>query len=281
MPGINLFKPELVIILVMSQALTACSYQKIEELSPRHQTGMPVKSELEVVCRNRVIVNPKDEHPPLDFIVLYDRLWDVTVYPNYPKYPQPYPEQLCQNGSYTQVITNPGMGSLYTQLEPENQYDTSIRHNLDPNKGAVRVWPLPFLEIDGLNIIATMVSFYPMIFKGHKLPTGSNFRLGKFTTSPYHTKESMQINGRDWVHHEYEFIVGRDIPEHGRYKAGYTSFAELYTTKIGDYTFAMLASYDNELSTNAPAWLNSRRLFLREWLETFEFVPINQEVEKY
>jgi hypothetical protein len=269
------------LVLISLMVLSSCSYRSLEDLSPRHQTGTPVMSELEVVCRNRVIINPKDEHPSLDFMVLYDRLWDVTVYPNYPRYPQPYPEQLCQNGFSTQVITNTGMGSLYTQLEPEHESDTSIRHNMDPNHGAVRVWSLPFLEIDGLNSLATMVSFYPMIIKGHKLPTGSNFRLGKFSTSPYHTKKTIKINGRSWVHHEYEFIVGRDIPEHGRYKAGDTSFHELYTTQIGDYMFAMLAGYDDGLATNAPAWLNSRRLFLREWLETFEFVPINQEVEKY
>lgn len=71
-------------------------------------------------------------------------------------------------------------GGFYTQLETENQHDTSIHNNFDPNHAAVRVWPLPYLEIDGLNYKATLVSFYPMIFKGDKLPTGGNFSNGMF-----------------------------------------------------------------------------------------------------
>lgn len=271
------------LIIFTGAILSACmgGYQKIEEMSlPRYQKGMPVMSEMEVVCRAQVIVEPEDDHPPLDFMVTYDRIWDVTVYPTHPKIPRKYPkEKWCKNGVSTQVITHTGIGSIFTKLEPESKYDIRRRYNLDPSKGAVRLWRLPRVEIDGLNYRATMVSFYPMIIKGHKLPTGSNFRLGKFTTSPQTTKEFITINGRTWKYHKHEFIVGRDIPEHNGYKAGYTSFDELYTTQIGDYTFAMVAGYDDDLATNAPAWLNKRRAFLREWLETFEFVPINQNSE--
>jgi hypothetical protein len=276
---LKVFEFQLVFVLTLSSVLSACSYRSFEEMSPRHQKGTPVMSDVQVVCRARVIVNPEDEHPPLDFMVEYDRLWDVTVYPNYPKKRQPYPEQLCKQGFSTQIISNTGIGGLYTKLPNESKYDTSASYNMDPDKGAVRVWELPFIEIDGLNYIATMVSFYPMIIKGHKLPTGSNFSRGIFTTSPYTTTELISIKGRAWKYYKHEFVVGRDVPEHSGYKAGHTSFEELYTTQIGNYTFAMVASYDDGLATNAPVWLNSRRLFLREWLETFEFVPIQHELE--
>lgn len=282
MRKLSVIKPTLIIFtVVMFSACSMGGYQKIEEMSlPRYQKGTPVMSDMKVMCRAQVIIDPKDEHPSLDFMVTYDDIWDVTVYPTAPKYPRKYNPKWCKNGVSTQVITHTGIGSIYTRLEPEGRYDTRLRYNMDPSKGAVRVWELPIVEIDGLNYRATMVSFYPMIIKGHKLPTGSNFRLGKFTTSPQTTKEFITINGRTWKYHKREFIVGRDIPEHGRYKAGYTSFDELYTTQIGDYTFAMVAGYDDGLATNAPAWLNKRRAFLREWLETFEFEPINQKSEK-
>lgn len=267
------------LIIFTGAILSACSlggYQKIEEMSlPRYQKGTPVMSDMEVVCRAQVIVEPEDEHPPLDFMVTYDRIWDVTVYPTHPKIPRKYPkEKWCKNGVSTQVITHTGIGSLYTQLEPQGRYDTRLRYNMDPSKGAVRVWTFPRVEIDGLNYRATMVTFLPMIIKGHKLPTYSWFSDGKYTTDPHTRKKVIIINGRSWQYYKYEFIVGRDIPEHSGYKAGHTSFEELYTTQIGDYTFAMVAGYDDDLATNAPAWLNKRRMFLRDWLESFDFVPL-------
>jgi hypothetical protein len=261
--------------------LTACSmggYQQLEERSlPRYQKGTPIMSKMEVVCRAQVIVQPKDEHPPLDFMVTYDRIWDVTVYPTYPKTPRKYPkEKWCKNGISTQIITNTGIGGLYTKLEPEYKYDIRNRYNLDPSKGAVRVWRLPRVEIDGLNYLATMVSFYPMIIEGDKLPTYSNFSEGKFTTDPHTKKETIIINEREWQYYKYEFIVGRDIPEHDGYKAGHRRVDELYTTKIGDYMFAMLASYAPDLATHAPDWVVQRQAYLRHWLTSFKFEPISQ-----
>ncbi len=271
----------LITTIAMLSACNKAYYQKLEESSlPRYQKGTPVMSDMKLMCRAKVIIKPNDEHPPLDFMVVYDDIWDVTVYPTSPKYPRKYNPEWCKNGVSTQVINRTGIGTLYTKLETEGRYDIRRRYNKDPSKGAVRVWTLPLIEIDGLNAHASLVGFYPMIIKGHKLPTGSNFRRGKFTTSPYVTIEPIEINGRAWQYHKYEFIVGRDIPEHNGYKAGHTSFDELYTTPIGNYTFAMVANYDDGLSTNAPAWLNSRRLFLREWLETFEFVPLSQSSEQ-
>lgn len=267
-----------ILIIFTSAALGACSsgsYQKIEEMSlPRYQKGTPVMSDTKVVCRAQVFVEPEDEHSPLDFMVSYDDIWDVTVYPTAPKFPRKYNSEWCQNGVSTQVITHSGIGTLYTQLEPEGRFDTSLRYNMDPSKGAVRVWTLPRVEIDGLNYRATMVTFLPMIIKGHRLPTYSWFSDGKYSNDPHTSKKAVTINGRIWQYYQYEFIVGRDIPEHGRFKAGHRSFEELYTTQIGNYTFAMVAGYDDGLATNAPDWLNKRRKFLRDWLESFDFVPV-------
>jgi len=280
----KLFVIHPILVVFTVAMLSACSlggYQKIEEKSlPRYQKGTPVMSDMKIMCRAQVIVEPKDEHPSLDFMVVYDDIWDVTVYPTAPKFPRKYNPKWCQNGVSTQVITHTGIGSLYTKLEPEYKYDIRRRYNLDPSKGAVRVWTLPRVEIDGLNYRATMVTFLPMIIKGHMLPTYSWFSDAKFTTNPHTRKEVITLNGRTWQYYKYEFIVGRDIPEHGGYKAGHTSFDELYTTTIGDYMFAMVAGYDDDLATNAPAWLNQRRAFLREWLESFEFVPINHTLHE-
>jgi len=259
--------------------LNACSmagYQQIETLSsPRYQKGTPIMSEMKVMCRAQVIIEPKDGHPPLDFMVTYDRIWDVTLYPTSPRRPRKYNPKWCQNGLSTQIITNIG-GGLFTKLDSEYKGDTRQRYNEDPSKGAVRYWEFPSVEIDGLNYRATMVSFYPMIIKGHKLPTGSNFKNGKYINSPHVKKETILINGREWQHYEYEFIVGRDIPEHGEYKAGHRSVDELYTTKIGNYTFAMLGDYASDLVTNAPEWLDSRQAYLRNWLKSFEFGSVSQ-----
>jgi hypothetical protein len=272
------------LILFTGAMLSACSmqgYQKIEEMSlPRYQEGTPVMSEMEVVCRAQVLVEPEDEHPPLEFMVTYDRIWDVTVYPTSPRIPRKYPkEKWCENGVSTQVITHTGLGTLYTRLAPEGRYDTRLRYNMDPSKGAVRVWTLPRVEIDGLNARATMITFLPMIIEGHKLPTYSWFSNGKYTTDPHTSKKAITLNERTWQYYQYEFIVGRDIPEHDGYKAGETMFEELYTTQIGDYMFAVVGAYDSGLATHAPDWLNQRREFLREWLETYEFVPLNKNAE--
>ncbi|MCB5191281.1 hypothetical protein LG198_11135 [Methylobacillus arboreus] len=216
-------------------------------------------------------------HPPLDFMVTYDRIWDVTVYPTPPRIPPKYPQQLCQNGTSTQVITTPGIGSLFTQLEPDYKYDVRLRYNLDPSKGAVRVWRLPNVSMDGLNYRATMVGFMPMIIEGDKLPTGSNF---KEFTNPHTQKEIITINGREWQHMTLQVISGRDVPAREDFKAGESSTVhELYTTKVGNYIFAMVAIYDRNLATHAPDWLAQRQAFLRHWLESFKFEPISPNVE--
>lgn len=285
--------------------LNACSrsgYQKIEEMSlPRYQTGTPVMSDIKVMCRAQVIVKPdKDRHmvdertgsayflpqnakekpateyihPPLDFMVTYDRIWDVTVYPTSPRIPPKYPQQLCQNGTSTQVITNHGIGTLYTQRDPEYTGDMSLRYNLNPSKGAVRVWSLPSVSMDGLNYRATMVGFRPIIIEGEKLPTSSNFRIYT-TNNPNIQKETVTINGREWQHMSLQVISGKDVPERKDFKAGTSSSVhELYVTKVGNYMFAMVAWYSGDLATNAPTWLTQRQEFLRHWLESFKFEPV-------
>jgi hypothetical protein len=289
-------------------ALSACSiagYQKIEEMSlPRYQKGTPVMSDMKVMCRAQVIVKPEKDrhmvdertgsayflpqnakerpatdytHPSLDFMVTYDRIWDVTVYPTSPNTPPKYPQQLCQNGTSTQVITSPGIGSLYTQLEPEYKGGEILRYNLDPSKGAVRVWSLPRVSMDGLNYRATMVGFRPMIIEGDKLPTWSNF---KEFTNPHTQKEFVTINGREWQHMTLQVISGKDVPPREDFKAGESSSVdELYITKIGNYMFAVVAWYSGDLATHAPDWLAKRQEFLRHWLESFKFEPIPPNVK--
>jgi hypothetical protein len=254
-------------------------YQQLEERSlPRYQKGTPIMSKMEVVCRAQVIVQPKDEHPPLDFMVTYDRIWDVTVYPTYPKTPRKYPkEKWCKNGISTQIITNTGIGGLYTKLEPEYKYDTRNRYNLDPSKGAVRVWRLPRVQIDGLNYLATMVTFVPMIVEGDKLPTNSWFSRDKFTSDPHTKKETIFINGREWQYMVWQIVDNIDISEQGGPKTRDSSTVdELYTTQIGDYLFVMVGSYSSDLATHAPDWVVQRQLYLRHWLASFKFEPISQ-----
>ncbi|MFA7351788.1 MAG: hypothetical protein WC009_13595 [Methylotenera sp.] len=289
----------LLIFITCVAALSACSkagYQRIEELSlPRYQKGTPVMSDMKVMCRAQVIVRPEKDrygvhertgnayflhpndketptidytHPPLDFMVTYDRIWDVTVYPTPPYHPPKYPQQLCQNGVSTQIITNTGIGA--TQMET-GLYGP-VQYNLDPNKGAVRMWGLPRVSMDGLNYRATMVGFRPSIIKGDKLPTSGNF---KFVTNPHTKKETITINGREWQKMTLQVISGKDVPARDDFKAGESSYVdELYLTKVGDYMFAMLASYSRHLATHAPDWLAQRQEFLRRWLESFKFEPI-------
>lgn len=286
--------------------LSACSmagYQKIEEMSlPRYQTGTPVMSDIKVMCRAQIIVKPQKDnhmvdertgsayflpqnakekpatdytHPPLDFMVTYDDIWDVTIYPTPPKIPQKYNPKWCQNGTSTQIRTNTGIGTLFTKLET-NHLEPD-RYNLDPSKGAVRVWGLPHVSMDGLNYRATMVGFMPMIIEGHKLPTRSNF---KEFTNPHTQKEIVTINGREWQHMTLQVISGRDVPAREDFKAGESSTVhELYTTKVGNYIFAMVAIYDRNLATHAPDWLAKRQEFLRHWLESFKFEPIPPTLE--
>ena len=220
-------------------------------------------------------------HPPLEFMITYDDIWDVTIYPTPPRLPQKYNPKWCQNGIATQVITSPGIGSLYTQLEPDYKYDVRLRYNLDPSKGAVRVWSLPHVSMDGLNYRATMVSFWPMIIKGDKLPTWSNFSNGKFTTDPRTKKEIITINGREWQYMKWSIIYGKSDPIQEKYSVPGASSGvdELYITKVGNYTFAMLAWYSGDLATHAPDWLAQRQAFLRHWLESFKFEPIPPDVQ--
>jgi len=259
-------------------------------------------SDIKVMCRAQIIVKPQKDnhmvdertgsayflpqnakekpatdytHPPLDFMVTYDDIWDVTIYPTPPKIPQKYNPKWCQNGTSTQIRTNTGIGTLFTKLET-NHLEPD-RYNLDPSKGAVRVWGLPHVSMDGLNYRATMVGFMPMIIEGHKLPTRSNF---KEFTNPHTQKEIVTINGREWQHMTLQVISGRDVPAREDFKAGESSTVhELYTTKVGNYIFAMVAIYDRNLATHAPDWLAKRQEFLRHWLESFKFEPIPPTLE--
>ena len=267
-------------------ALAGCSaggYQRIEEKSlPRYQTGTPVMSDLRVVCRAQVFIKPEKREKyypgipqlelakPLDFSITYDKLWDFTVYPTYPKTLRKFDSRVCVNGVWPSTITNDGIGTLYTQLEPEYKYDTRYRYNGDPTKGAVRVWGFGHIQFDGLNYLSTLVGFQPLVIEGDKLPTGSNFSNGKFTGPSTH-KEAITINGREWQYYKSDYRESN--------KTGVRHLDELYTTKVGNYTFMALAVYDDNLATYAPEWVIKRQAFLRHWLESFKFEPINTTIK--
>lgn len=173
------------------------------------------------------------------------------------------------------MITNPNSPSESTR--PSNPASVKkLPPNTDPEKGAVNLWELPHLSIDGLNYRATMIGFIPYIMEGDKLPLGGNFTA--LRTSPFTKKDTVIINGREWQHMKVFVIFGKDVPAQLKYnKAGETSSVkELYTTKINDnYTFMMYARYDQELAQNAPDWMAKRQAFLRHWLESFKFEPIS------
>lgn len=40
--------------------------------------------------------------------------------------------------------------------------------------------------------------------------------------------------------------------------------------------FAMIANYSSDLATYAPDWVVKRQAYLRYWLASFKFAPINQ-----
>ncbi len=267
-----------IVITICLAALCACSaggYQRLEEKPlPRYQKGTPVMSDLKVMCRAKV------EHHPGKFNLYYDDLWDVTLYLTPPNIPPRYNPKWCENGQSTilstKVITNPH--PMHPSTSPDNPSSIyNLPPNTDPEKGAVNLWELPHLSIDGLNYRATLISFVPFIMEGDKLPLGGYFT--KFRTSPFTKKDTVNINGHEWQHLKWSVIYGRDIPAQLLYnKAGESSYIEeLYSTKINNnnYTMMMFARYDGELVMHAPDWLAKRQAFLRHWLESFKFEPIS------
>jgi len=269
----------LLLIMVTTVGCSRMAYQRMEERSLlRYQQGVPAMSQFETVCRAGLFFEPGD------FLLTYDRLWDVTVYPTYPQYLRKWDPKWCapleQKEKFIDPINHHPM--TYTEackypklsLEDCRELRQIIKvPNTDPKKGAVNAWPAGSISMDGLNWKSLMIYFDVVIVEGDKTPLAAAFR-GNFNPGDTLAKlvDKVMINGQEWENWQRGPVVVRqdtDLEKIGEL----TSANDLYKAKFGNYTVMVLATYIYPI-TNIPGWIEKRRQFLREWVNTFKIEPL-------
>jgi hypothetical protein len=282
----------LLLVIASSLGCTRAAYERLEERSlPRYQQGVPVMSNIASTCKRF------DLFEPGDFKLSYDRLEDLTVYPTSPQYPPRFDSKYCINGGLKTSFVD-----LSEAEKPKNSMNIAYRNdevikyaecisysapnacrkfgerkpNTDPSKGALKAWPLVTVNMDGLNWKSLMVHFNAVVVEGDKLPLGGTYS-GVFNDDKgmkLIEKEKLNIDKREWEHFIYKPYL-----DPTRQDGRLTGTAELYKTKIGNYTLFVKAGYAHQI-TNNPDWLAKRRAFLRQWVETFKIEPLPADYKK-
>lgn len=250
------------LVQVLSVTLVGCTtaaYQRLEEASlPRYAKGTPVMSTIKVVCR-RISKNDAGR-----FQVSYDLLWDVTNYPTTPD-PIRYESSWCTNG--VQVFGQ-------TEQNKNDEYNGSSLdgRNKDPQRGAVNTWQMAITNMDGLNARSTLIQFGSAVVEGERYPLGGGFDgfgLPYYEVVPYEPDSTFVANGLQWRKKTWrEIFLGRD-----KNLRKPTDLMEVYQTKVGNYSVLVYGKFDKSIVEH-PDWLEKRRAFLRQWVETFKVEPI-------
>lgn len=272
----------------------------MEERSlPRYQQGMPVMSKFEKVCR------VKNLHESGGFLLSYDKLQDVTKYPTYPENPPRWDVKWCKNGEVVDRVLDlkdPGSGYWVSGINYID--DEIVKHqvckypnvslkqcqklgagsvisipNMDSSKGAVKAWGIASMSMDGLNWRSLVTSVNATLVEGDKTPLGGVFQ-GRFNSADEFNglNEKIIINGQEW---EYWQQIPRPY-ERGdslNKKGELSGASELYKTKIGGYTLFVLGDLPPQITRN-PDWFAKRRVFLRQWVETFKIEPLPTDYKK-
>jgi hypothetical protein len=250
------------ILLSLSVMFAGCAaaYQRLEEASlPLYQKGTPVMSTIKVVCR-RISKNDVGR-----FQVSYDHLWDVTNYPTYPDTPPRYELSWCTEGV-----------QVFHQTEQNKNYNYNGSSldggNKDPQKGAVNTWQMAQIDIDGLNWKSTLIRLGAAVVEGERYPLGGGFDafgLSHYNVVPYEPDSTFVANGLQWQKKTWrEIFLGN-----GKREDEPTDLMEVYQAKIGNYSVLVYGKFDKSIVEH-PDWLEKRRAFLRQWVETFKVEPI-------
>jgi hypothetical protein len=160
--------------------------------------------------------------------------------------------------------------------------DTLKVPNTDPNKGAVNVWQVSSVSLDGVlsenkvtNLRGSERIHYAMyIVEGHKLPLGGMFR-GRFSQDYMDNQNKRTVkstfttaNGLEWEHARYNRRPKESDQPNWLYDQ-----TEMYQADVGNYSILIYGIY-NDPVYKYPDWLAKRQAFLREWIETFKIEPL-------
>jgi hypothetical protein len=250
----------LLVPAILLAGCTAAAYQRLEEASlPLYQKGTPMMSTIKVVCR-RISKNDMGR-----FQVSYDHLWDVTHYPTYPDTPPRYELSWCTDG--VQVFHQ-------TEQNKNHNYNGSSLDggNKDPQKGAVNTWQMAVINMDGLNYRNTLIQFGAAVVEGERYPLGTGFAafgLPYYDVVPYEPDSTFVANGLQWQRKTWrEIFLGN-----GKRADEPTGLMEVYQAKVGNYSVLVYGKFTKPIVEH-PDWLEKRRAFLRQWVETFKVEPI-------
>lgn len=281
MKDFSLFRIYLLVFLLggLSGGCTQSAYQRMEERSlPRYQPDVPVMTQFQTVCRAGLI------HEPGNFLLTYDWLWDVTEYPTYPNNPPRWESAWCRSLDQKAKITDPInyhkmtyiKACKYPHIPLEKCHATSVIQvpNTGPERGAVNAWPVASMSMDGRNWKSKMIYFHATIVEGDKTPLGGSYR-GRFNLDDQDAEliEKISINGREWEHWQHSNSAIGDTTMY------INTPADLYKTKIGNYSVMVLANFNWPVYGNAE-WVAKRRAFLREWINTFKIEPLPADYVK-
>jgi len=250
------------IVLVLSVILAGCAavYQRYEEsYLPLYAKGTPVMSSIQRVCR-WVEINDVGR-----FQVSYDLLWDVAHYPTHPDTPPGYNPLWASKGVMVTHQTEQNKNDIYNSFSLDGG-------NKDPQKGAVDTWQMAQINIDGLNWKNTLIRFGAAVVEGERYPLGGSFDsfVSEYVKMiPYEPDNTFVANGLQWHKRTWRRI----FLGHGSRLDEPTGIMEVYQAKVGNYSVLVYGKFDKSIVEH-PDWLEKRRAFLRQWVETFTVEPI-------
>lgn len=150
--------------------------------------------------------------------------------------------------------------------------------NTDPNLGAVNVWEITGLDLDGVLSANKITNEYKSerihyamyIVEGHKLPIGGMFQAPYFGAGYMDNSTNLTVKstfttatGLKWKHARLN-----DSPKPNDLPQLYYQ-TEMYQADVGNYSILVYGIYDDPVY-QYPDWLAKRQAFLREWIESFK-----------
>lgn len=160
--------------------------------------------------------------------------------------------------------------------------------NTDPDAGAVNVWEVSRVRLDGVlsengvtnKYNSERIHYAVYIVEGNKLPLGGHFyrRFSQgYIDDPAHRSVKSTFttaNGLKWKHARLS-----DLPQEGDKAYWLYEQTELYQADIGNYSILVYGIYSDPVY-KFPDWLNKRQAFLREWINTFKIESLPADYVK-
>ena len=277
-------------LLLTTLLLSACSqtaYRKLEDSYSRPTKQVsPMSDNLKWDCERSIIFEPGNFMVKRAGLVMPSDNCSKKIPPwvlgENLRNKQWHRPDLAGNVHLIRVCKNPKI-----PLENCLHLDMIKVPNTDPNIGAVNVWEISKVSLDGVRLEngtdlrgSHRIKYEMYIVEGHKLPLGGMF-IGRFPqgymddpTNRTVKSSFTNTHGLKWQHARFN-----NQPKPSDQLGWLYDQTEMYQADVGNYSIIIFAIYQDPVF-KYPDWLAKRQEFLRQWIETFKIEPLPADYKK-